>query len=248
MERQGLERRIVRMKETIAAIVAEPEFLAVGEAEIARRRHDIEAYIARHPQFLTALQPCEVAVDSPAIVRQMADAAARVGVGPMAAVAGAIAECAVRAMVAAGATHAVVDNGGDIAMCVARPVTVGIFAGPSPIRDLALRFAAGTGLVSVCASSGTVGHSLSFGRADAAVAVARSAAVADAAATALGNAVRTKDARVIEAAIAPLRAAGVSGVIVIIEDLLVASGDLPEIVHVPVDYELIARGEMACGR
>lgn len=248
MKRRRVERRLVRMKETIAAIVAEPEFFPVAEAEIARRRQDIEAYVARDPRFLTALEPCEVAADAPAIVRQMADAAALVGVGPMAAVAGAIAECAVRAMVAAGAAHAIVDNGGDIAMCVARPVTVGIFAGPSPIRDLALRFKAGADPVSVCTSSGTVGHSLSFGCADAAVAIAGNAAVADAAATALGNAVRARDACAIEAAMAPLHAAGVSGMLVIIGDLLVASGELPEIVRAAVDRELIARGEMTCRR
>ena len=237
-----MERRLVRIKETIASIVADPEFFAPAEAEIARRRQDIEEYIARDPRFLTALEPYEVAPDAPAVVRQMAGAAARAGVGPMAAVAGAIAECAVRAMVAAGAGHAIVDNGGDIAMRIARPVTVGIFAGPSPIRDLALRFEAEDGIVSVCTSSGTVGHSLSFGRADAAVAIAKDAALADAAATALGNGVRAKDASAIEAAMAPLHAAGVRGMLVIIGDLLVASGELPEIVRAHVDHELIAKG------
>jgi ApbE superfamily uncharacterized protein (UPF0280 family) len=237
-----MERRLVRMKETIASIVAEPEFFAAAEAEIASRRQEIEEYIARDPRFLTTLEPYEVAADAPVVVRQMADAAARVGVGPMAAVAGAIAECAVRAMVAAGAGHAIVDNGGDIAMRIARPVTVGIFAGPSPIRDLALRFKAEDGIVSVCTSSGTVGHSLSFGRADAAVAIAKDAAVADAAATALGNGVKSKDAAAIEGAMAPLHAAGVRGMLVIIGDLLVASGELPEIVRARVDHELIAKG------
>ncbi|MCA1989441.1 MAG: hypothetical protein LDL07_09915, partial [Desulfarculus sp.] len=45
--------------------------------------------------------------------------------------------------------------------------------------------------LAVCTSSGTVGHSLSLGRADAATILAKDAALADAAATALGNRVRT---------------------------------------------------------
>jgi ApbE superfamily uncharacterized protein (UPF0280 family) len=44
----------------------------------------------------------------------------------------------------------------------------------------------------VCTSSGTVGPSLSFGKADAVCILSKSAALADAAATAVGNVVKEK--------------------------------------------------------
>ncbi len=241
-ERSGVERRIVRMDETIATIIAEPEYIPVAIDEIARRRADLENWIRRDRRFLTTLEPYEVPQDAPEIAGRMARAGARMGVGPMAAVAGAIAECALRAMMEAGAEHAIVDNGGDIAMRLSRPATVGIFAGPSPIRDIALRFEPQDGIVCVCTSSGTVGHSLSFGRADAAIAIAESGALADAAATSLGNAVTAKDAAAIERSMAPILAAGASSLLVIIGDLLVGAGEVPEIVRVHIDYECITTG------
>ena len=237
-----VERRTLRIRETIATVTADAEYIPAAAAEIVRRRHDIEEYIRSDPGFLTALQPYPVARDAPDVVRRMARATAGVGVGPMAAVAGAIAECAVRAMTAAGADHAIVDNGGDIAMRISRPVTVGIFAGSSPIRDAALRFEPGEDLVSICTSSGTVGHSLSFGRADAAVAIAHDAALADAAATALGNGVQARDPSAIEAVMAPLHAAGVTGLLVIIGDLLIASGEVPPIVRAVIPRDRITQG------
>ncbi len=119
----------------------------------------------------------------------MAERSAAFGIGPMAAVAGAIAGFAVQAMTDEGATYAVVDNGGDICILNDQPLLVGIYAGPSPIRDLAFEIPARTGPLGICTSSGTVGPSISFGFADAAVAVSQDVALADAAATALGNAV-----------------------------------------------------------
>ena len=77
--------------------------------------------------------------DAPEIVRQMIETSAVFGIGPMAAVAGAIAKFAVQAMMDEGATYAVVDNGGDICILNDQPILVGIYAGSSPIRDLAFQ-------------------------------------------------------------------------------------------------------------
>jgi uncharacterized protein len=184
-----LARHHIAISETYATLIAEERFVAPAEAVIRRLRRDLERYIAAHPDFIVALTPLEAAPGAPRVVRVMVDATRRVGVGPMAAVAGTIAALTVEALHEAGATHVVLDNGGDVAMWTDRPVTVGIFAGRSPICDLAFRVAPRGGPLGICTSSGTVGHSLSFGRADAAVVVAADAALADAAATALGNAV-----------------------------------------------------------
>jgi len=146
----------------------------------------------------------------------------------------------VRVMVDAGSRQAIVDNGGDIAMVIERPVTVGIFTGRARIRDIALVIPPQAGIVSVCTSSGTVGHSLSFGRADAAVVIAGDAFLADAAATALGNALRVRESAAMAAAMKPLLRPGIRGMIGIMDDLLATCGDIPEIVRVPVPIEKIS--------
>ena len=230
-----MERRLIHNKETIATILAEEAFIPAAEREIARQRGYLEDYIRRDSRFRETLAPHDVPADAPLIAQRMAAAAMRMGVGPMAAVAGAIAASALEAMLAAGADHAVVDNGGDIALAAARPVTIGIYAGPSPIKDIGLRIEPRPGILGVCTSSGTVGHSLSFGRADAAVVIAADACLADAAATALGNAVTANDPALIEDAMAGLLIEGVEGLLVIIEDTLAVCGRVPEIVRVPVD-------------
>lgn len=236
-----MRRHHLEIGATFATVIAEDRFVPLAVADITERNRELLGYIAGHPDFLHALEPVPVGRNAPPIVRAMARAARRAGVGPMAAVAGAIAESALRAMMAVGAVHALVDNGGDIAMILAEPVTVGVFAGDSPIRDLALRFAPGPRVVSVCTSSGTVGHSLSFGCADAATVIAGDATLADAVATALGNSVRSLDSESIGRGMTPLLATGVDGLLVIAGDRLFTLGDLPERVRMPVDLRRASR-------
>ncbi|HNX96059.1 MAG TPA: UPF0280 family protein [Candidatus Aminicenantes bacterium] len=236
-----MRRHHLEIGPTFATVIAEDRFVPLAITDITERNRELLGYIADHPDFLHALEPVPVGRNAPPIVRAMARAARRAGVGPMAAVAGAIAESALRAMMAAGAVHALVDNGGDIAMILAEPVTVGIFAGDSPIRDLALRFSPGPRVASVCTSSGTVGHSLSFGCADAATVIAGDAALADAVATALGNSVRSLDPEFIGRGMTPLLATGVDGLLVIAGDRLLTLGNLPERVRMPVDPRRASR-------
>lgn len=193
--------------------VLAPELVAQAAGITERLRAGIEDYIAGDPVFGSTLEPYRVPPSAPDVVRSMAEAAELCGVGPMAAVAGAVAEGVGRELAGAvadrverelagraqrlGAALAppdiVVENGGDIFILSARDRLVGIFAGASPFTGrLALLVGADQARagVGVCTSSGTVGHSLSFGKADAAVVVASSTPLADAAATALGNRVR----------------------------------------------------------
>lgn len=237
-----LIRKQVRLKETFAAVIAEARFMELAEQAIAAARETIEAYIARQPGFRTALEPLAVEAEAPQIVRLMAAAAARAGVGPMAAVAGAIAQRTIEALVAAGATHAIMDNGGDIVLFIDRPVTVGIFTGPAKIKDIALRFMPRPEIFSVCTSSGTVGHSLSFGRADAAVVIAGNGYLADAVATALGNRVTSNDENEIGQAIQASLIDGVEGLLVVAGERLGLGGTLPEIVRAHVETKNISQG------
>jgi ApbE superfamily uncharacterized protein (UPF0280 family) len=239
----NLVRRQVRLKETFATIIAEKRFMELAEQTIAATRATIEAYIVRQPNFRTTLQPLAIEAQAPLVIRLMSEAAARANVGPMAAVAGAIAQNTVEALVAAGADYVIMDNGGDIVLFIDRPVTIGIFTGPAKIRDIALRFLPRPDIFSVCTSSGTVGHSLSFGRADAATVIAGDGYLADAVATALGNRVKQSTEKEIEQAIRESLIAGVEGLLVVANDHLGIGGELPEIVRTQVKTNIISQGK-----
>ncbi len=193
---------------------------------LSRHRGELEEFIARQPLFASTFRPYEVPEDAPQVVRVMAEAACRAGVGPMACVAGALADL-VGGDLAAWSEEVIVENGGDIHLRSTRMRRVGIFAGPSRWSGrLALRVGptppGGTG---ICTSSASVGPSYSAGAADCALVVAESAALADAAASALGN--RAKGPQHIEEALeAAMGIAGVAGCLLIVGDHLGARGEL----------------------
>lgn len=158
----------------------------------AGARQLIERFIVRCPEFRYSLEPLRLKPGGyPRVIRLMLEAGEIAGVGPFAAVAGAISQVASEAAIEAGAKNVVVENGGDTSIIGDREFRVGIYAGESRISGrigfLLRREDLPAG---ICTSSGTVGHSISFGEADAVVVVADEASVADAAATAIANEVR----------------------------------------------------------
>jgi hypothetical protein len=131
--------------------------------------------------------------DAPDIVRDMAQAARVAGVGPMAAVAGAIAEVVGKDLLVY-TPEVIVENGGDIFMKVSQTSLIGVYAGESPFTGkIALEINPEETPLGICTSSGTVGHSLSLGSADAVIVLSHSTSLADAAATAIGNKVIAAD-------------------------------------------------------
>ena len=147
----------------------------------------LEKYIERHPEFLTALEPIGVGEDAPQIVKAMAEAAKEAGVGPMASVAGAIAEYVGKELLPFS-SEVIVENGGDIFLKTLKRRMIGIYAGESSFTGkITLEIQPEETPLGICTSSGTVGHSLSFGRADACIVLSPSTPLADAAATAIGN-------------------------------------------------------------
>jgi ApbE superfamily uncharacterized protein (UPF0280 family) len=162
----------------------------LAERALRRVRERLEAYLTEDPEFARTMTPRSVRSGAPEIVAQMAEAATACGVGPMAAVAGAVAQ-AVGEAVLPEAGQVIVENGGDIFLWTTRPRVAAIYAGSSPLSGkLGVKVSRLSQPLGLCTSSGTVGHSLSFGKADAAIVLAESAPLADAAATALGNRVR----------------------------------------------------------
>ncbi len=224
-----------RLKETFAWITAEErKYVEIAKEEIKQRRKELERFVRWNPYFLVTLESYQVKEKDkvPEIVRRMAESAEKFCIGPMSAVAGTLAEFAVEAMRDAGATYAMVDNGGDVALINDRDVLVGIYAGESAFSNrIALKIKPSASLLGICTSSGTVGHSISFGNADAATVISNSASLSDAAATALCNSV--SDAHSVSRAFHSINhVAGIKGAFVIYKDVLATWGEIPEIVKI----------------
>jgi hypothetical protein len=159
-------------------------------------RLELESYIEERPEFASSLVP--IAADPDAsqpetrpIVASMLAASAAAGVGPMAAVAGAVAAFVGLDLASEfGCRETVVENGGDVWLRFEEGIELSVFAGGSPLSErVGVSIPPPFSPLGVCTSSGSVGPSLSLGRADAAMVAARDAALADAWATAIGNAV-----------------------------------------------------------
>ena len=188
-------------------------------------RRKLRDFISHTPYFAASLEPIDVPQSAPIIVREMAAAARIAGVGPMAAVAGAIAQSVGEAL-SRLSPEVIVENGGDIYLKSTQRRLVAIYAGDSPLSNtLGLEISPEETPVGICTSSATVGHSLSFGVTDAAVAVAPSAALADAAATAIGNAVNSAEEIGTGLKIAQ-GIPGLLGAVIIVEDKFGVWGDL----------------------
>lgn len=212
-------------RETDLHVSAESDLADRAQDLIVAARWEIESYIKDTPRFREALVPYEVPEGAPPLVRAMAAAAARARVGPMAAVAGAIAQ-----YVAEGlhehSSQVIVENGGDVYIIGDHERIVGIYAGGSPLSGrVGVRVPPGLQPVAVCTSSGTVGHSYSMGAADAVTVLARDGALADAVATGLANRVSSQDdiERSIDAARLIM---GVLGVMVVVGDAMGAWGNV----------------------
>jgi ApbE superfamily uncharacterized protein (UPF0280 family) len=192
---------------------------------VQKYRKDLKSFISGHPFFTASLEPVAVPDEAPDIVKEMARAGSIAGVGPMAAVAGAIAEF-VGESLSAKSPEVIVENGGDIYLKSNRARRVAIYAGDSPLSNkIGLEFGPGEAPVGICTSSATVGPSLNFGNTDATVVVARSSTLADAAATAIGNSVGSLQE--IDKGIALARQIdGLNGVLIIIGEKVGVWGKL----------------------
>ena len=182
----------VKVRETDLFISSDSDFRQAAHQSVHRYRGYLESYIKSHPDFLTSLIPLKIDDLAPDIVRDMMKVSQVAGVGPMAAVAGALAEYVGRDLLKL-TSNVIVENGGDIFLKSKDEINIGIFAGDSSFSDkLALKISPEEMPMGICTSSATVGPSLSFGIADAVCVKSKSAAMADAAATMIGNLVKTK--------------------------------------------------------
>jgi ApbE superfamily uncharacterized protein (UPF0280 family) len=225
IESKDLVASNVTVKETDLYIRASKNLRSKALKAVKKYRESLESYIKRHPDFQTSLEPVEIDKNTPVIVKLMADSAEKAGVGPMASVAGAIAEL-VGSELLEFSPEVIIENGGDIYIKSHKNRTVSVFAGESALTGkIGLVVKAEHTPCGVCTSSGTVGHSLSYGKADAVVVVAPSTALADASATAIGNLIRNPDdiQKGIEYG---MNIEGLRGILIVVGDSIGAWGEI----------------------
>lgn len=236
VQRENLVAFNVRVKETDIHVHTSTPLEEITRELVLEYRGYIESYINRYPEFVETLTPWLTNGPTPAIITDMVKAGTVAGVGPMAAVAGAVAEHVGTALLSYS-EEVIVENGGDVFLKLDDPITVGIYAGDSPLSyRLGLHIDPGDNPVSVCTSSGTIGHSLSLGKADAASVISRSGAIADAAATAIANIIQSKSdiPRAIEFG---KKIDGISGIAVIKGDKIGLWGDIEVVPLKAVDVK-----------
>jgi len=215
----------VSIKETDLWISADRDLKKEAENLVHNIRYKLEEYICSHPDFLSSLDPVPDDPFAPGIIKDMIRNAKKACVGPMASVAGAVAQYVAKGLLN-HAEQVIIENGGDIYLKVSRAVTVSIFAGQSPLSHrLGIVIPEKVMPLGICSSSGSVGHSLSLGISDVTCILAHSAVLADAAATALGNKIHSKnDLHKIPAIANDIE--GLLGGVAIVEDEMAAWGEV----------------------
>ena len=190
----------VNYKETDLWIGVDPpsfreEMREVARTKVVQLRSEMEAYLLNDPVFGKTFEPHQVEPNAPEIVKVMAEAANRAEVGPMAAVAGAFSEkVGQHLMQQFEIQELVVENGGDIFLKINRNLLISVYAGSSLLSEkIGIEIPADQSPLGVCTSAGTVGPSVSFGKADAVMIVCKNTALADAFATGFGNLVQNPE-------------------------------------------------------
>jgi len=237
--REYSDRSIYRRRVSPAGLVAFTVSLAESDLHVSARsdlstraaealaavRALIESHMRARPEFGTSLVPLPPDPAAPGVISRMLEAGRLAGTGPMAAVAGAVSGAVGRALMASS-PDVIVENGGDLFVAGCQPRLCAVFAGESKLSmKLGVRVPAAEQGLGVCTSSGTVGPSLSRGRADAALVISADECLADAAATELGNRVRARED--LESAIGWVRGVeGVAGALAILGEDLAAWGEI----------------------
>lgn len=211
-------------RDTELYISAEKQMVREAYDTVVRLRSVLDNYIKTHPAFGESLTPLIPLPGAPDTAAAMCDAADKAGVGPMAAVAGAFAHVVGQAILQQS-RQVIVENGGDVFIRTDGVCTVAVYAGESPLSMKMGIEVDAREPIAVCTSAGSVGHSKSFGNADAAVVLSRNAYLADACATRLGNEIKTP----IDIECALEKVCGIDdviGAVAVMGDVMGAMGDV----------------------
>ena len=232
----NLFKKAFQLKETQCTIIADQEQgIQTAINSVKQNRKALEEYGKAHPSFLYTLEPTTAPAE-PLVAKLMAEAAAKAAVGPMAAVAGIIADLAVKDMTAIGCKVAVVENGGEISATSNTPIDVAVVAGEEPLSKR-FGFRLTDFPIGIATSSGRFSHAFSFGDAEAAIIFCKNAGLADAAATAVCNVVKGEEHQAaIQAGInKAFSIKGVEGVLIVYKGFTGTAGKIPKIIKVNPD-------------
>ena len=226
------------------------EFELITES-IVRERRKLEKYIQQHPAFASTLKPIRLLPEAPPVAQKMAEASEKTGLGPMASVAGTLAQYGVAAALEVGCADALVENGGDMYIASSSPVTIGIYAGRNSIgAQLAFRILPEELPLSICSSSSKMGHAVSVGNCELATVIAKEAALADSAATLVCNSIsKQEDVEQVLDTVGSIE--GIQGILVVKDNNVGLWGKLPQIVR-NTDTQTVAkitrdpRSELKC--
>jgi len=233
MRTKKLIRKKFSLKETNCTIISECETaISAAISAIKHNREELERYINNHPEFLYTLSPIHVD-KGPEVVRRMSKISERAGVGPMAAVAGVLADLAVEEMLQTGCKVAVVENGGEVSAVSDVPIGIALVAGNHPLSK-SIGFKLEEFPVGVATSSALFSHALSFGEAEAVTVFASNAGLADAVATAVGNMVKgDRVDYVIKRAVGKaMSIEGVKGILIIWRNIVGLGGQIPKLISI----------------
>lgn len=221
-----LQKFNISYKETDLLIRAPEKYPQLSLETVKNLRKKLDKYIQKNKNFYKSLKPVKVSCTAPAVIKKMVQAGAAVNVGPMAAVAGLFSEETGK-VILKKSEEVIVENGGDIFLSVKNDPLIGVYAGEkSPFTgNLGIRISAEKTPIGICTSAGTVGPSLSKGQADAVIVISPNTLLADAAATAFGNMLKSKSD--IEKVISYSRQLDdITGLLVIIKDKIGVRGNL----------------------
>ncbi|MFX1238930.1 MAG: UPF0280 family protein [Promethearchaeota archaeon] len=223
-----------------------------GKKSFYTHRSALEKYILKDNEFLTSFVPVSVITNEKVVVL-MAEAAYICEVGPMAAVAGAIADLMIADMKIRDETDyipakdALVENGGEIIVDSSVPIKIALYAGKNELNlNLGFLIEKKDCPIGMGTSSATIGHAISLGEADAVTIFAQNAALADAAATRIANLVKGDD---IEKSIKKGLDAvddieGVSGAFISRKNKVGQVGKLPQMIKIKGTKELIMKDKL----
>lgn len=211
--------------ETDLMISAEKQLEREARKSIKKYRTQISEYIRANKEFETSLNPVKINSYCTEIIKAMALAGEKASVGPFAAIAGAISEFVGKDLIK-HTNQIIIENGGDIFIKSNKDRIIAVYAGKSILTEkIGLKIKPEQTPMGVCTSSGTVGHSKSFGKADAVIITSKNTALADAVATATANMIQTKD-DINKALDFALNINGISGAIAIIAKDIGICGDI----------------------
>jgi ApbE superfamily uncharacterized protein (UPF0280 family) len=222
-----------KYKETTGTIISDiKKAVKVAEQALLDNRKEIEKYIQKNPLFLNSLKPIKID-KAPIVAKKMCEATEKAEVGPMAAIAGVLADLAVDAMIVSGAQVAVVEDGGEASAISNTSIDIGLLAGSNTLSKR-LGFRLEKFPIGLATSSGKYSHALSFGEADAVTIFAETAGLADAVATSVGNIIKgnNKNKAIKQGLKKGMSIKGVKGVFIIFDDKVGQAGKIPRLISI----------------